>query len=261
MNTTPSIDQLMDFSQQVVVVTGAGQGLGAAIAQRFSQAGADVVIGYRHSAAQAAALAGAIEKFQSRVIAVPADVTQRDEVERLCQSAVSEFGRIDVWVNNAAVYPMDSLLSMTDQSWHEVIGTDLYGVHLCTQIAGQQMKVQGRGAIINIASIEAYQPLEMHTHYAAAKAAVLMHTRTSAAELGPYGIRVNSVSPGLLFRPGLHQQWPDGVARYREAAALGRIGNPEEVADVCLFLGSAASRWVTGTDVVVDGGAMTRSAF
>lgn len=261
MTTIPPIDELMNFSRQVVVVTGASQGLGAAIARRFSQAGAKVVISYRASGVQARALVATIEQAGGNAIAVAADVKQRHEVERLCQCAVSAFGRIDVWVNNAAVYPMDALLSIPDEAWHTVVDTSLFGVHLCTQVAGQQMQEQGGGAIINIASIEAYQPLDTHTHYAAAKAAVLMHTRCAAAELGAHGIRVNSVSPGLMSRPGLEQQWPEGVERYRKAAALGRIGSPEEVADVCLFLASAAARWVTGTDLTVDGGVLTRSAF
>ena len=124
------------------------------------------------------------------------------------------------------------------------------------------MIAQGEGgAIVNIASIEAYNPGDTHAHYASAKAAVLMHTRAAAKELGSFGIRVNSVSPGLLWRDGLKEQWPDGVERYRNAAALGRVGQADEVADVCLFLASAAARWVTGVDLIVDGGVMTNTIY
>ena len=220
------------------------------------------MINYRESSDQALALVASIEEAGGTAMAVAADVSERDEVETLCKTPVSVFDHVDVWVNNAAVYPLDDLLGMQDESWRTVLDTGLYGVHLCTQIAGRQMVGQGSGgAIINIASIEAHRALNAHAHYAAAKAAVLMHTRSAARELGPHRIRVNSVSPGLLSRPGLEQQWPEGVERYRKAAALGCVGQPEDVADACLFLASPAARWVTGTDLIVDGGVMTNSVF
>lgn len=258
----PCVDDLMDFTDRVVVVTGAGMGLGAAIASRFSQAGAAVVINYRASRARAIALAASIEAEGGTAVAIAADVTQRDEVERLCANAVSTLGQVDVWINNAGIYPMNELLDMDDVDWRSVVDTNLGGVYLGTQVAGRQMVDQGSGgAIVNIASIEAHRPLQAHSHYACAKAAVLMHTRAAAKELGCHQIRVNSVSPGLLWRAGLEQQWPEGVERYCEAAALGCVGRPEDVADVCLFLASPAARWVTGTDLIVDGGVMTNSVF
>jgi len=124
------------------------------------------------------------------------------------------------------------------------------------------MKEQGDGgAVVNVASIEAERPAPQHSHYNAAKAGVLMHTRAAAFELAPLGIRVNAVSPGLIWRAGLEQQWPDGVARWKEAAPLRRLGRAEDVADACLFLASPAARWITGVNLPVDGGVLVHPAF
>jgi NAD(P)-dependent dehydrogenase (short-subunit alcohol dehydrogenase family) len=124
------------------------------------------------------------------------------------------------------------------------------------------MIAQGQGgAIVNVTSIEAENPAPAHSHYNAAKAGAAMHTRAAAQELGPHGIRVNAVAPGLVWREGLDEAWPDGVARYLNAAPLGRLGQPEDVADACLFLASPAARWITGASLTVDGGVMTRQIF
>jgi NAD(P)-dependent dehydrogenase (short-subunit alcohol dehydrogenase family) len=119
----------------------------------------------------------------------------------------------------------------------------------------------GGGAIVNIASIEAHNPAPLHAHYNAAKAALLMHTRAAAAELGRHGIRVNCVSPGLIDREGLADAWPDGVGRYLASVPLARLGQPADVADACLFLASPAARWITGAELVVDGGVLTSQVY
>jgi NAD(P)-dependent dehydrogenase (short-subunit alcohol dehydrogenase family) len=117
------------------------------------------------------------------------------------------------------------------------------------------------GAIVNITSIEAENPAPGHSHYNAAKAGVLMHTRAAAGELARHGIRVNAVAPGLLWRDGIEQAWPEGVARWQAAAPLRRLGTAEDVADACLFLASPAARWITGASLTVDGGVMTSQIF
>jgi NAD(P)-dependent dehydrogenase (short-subunit alcohol dehydrogenase family) len=120
------------------------------------------------------------------------------------------------------------------------------------------MREQGSGgSIVHIASIEGSQPAPGHGHYSTAKAGVIMHARAAALEYGPDDIRVNSVSPGLIDRPGLDGTWPDGVARWRAGAPLGRLGTPEDVGDACLFLCSDLARWITGIDLVVDGGVLS----
>jgi NAD(P)-dependent dehydrogenase (short-subunit alcohol dehydrogenase family) len=117
------------------------------------------------------------------------------------------------------------------------------------------------GAIVNITSIEAVNPAPAHAHYSAAKAGLRMFTRSSAQELGQHGIRVNAVAPGLIHRPGIEQAWPEGVERYRKAAPLGRLGDVVDVADAVLFLASDAARWITGTELTVDGGVLTAQAY
>jgi len=258
----PPLARLLDFEGKVVVVTGAGSGLGRGISARFSEAGAAVVVHYRSSATGAADVVAAIEARGARAVAVQADVTRRQEAERLIASTVEAFGAIDVLVNNAGVYPLDALLEMTEQAWDLVVDTNLRSVHLMTQAAGRRMVAQGRGgAVVNVASIEAWNPALRHSHYDAAKAGVVMYTRAAAQELGGHGIRVNSVSPGLIDRDGLARDWPDGVARYLAAAPLRRLGRPDDVADACLFLASPAARWISGADLVVDGGVLTSTVF
>jgi NAD(P)-dependent dehydrogenase (short-subunit alcohol dehydrogenase family) len=151
---------------------------------------------------------------------------------------------------------------MSEAEWDEVVNSNLRSTFLCTQAVARQMMAQGDGgAIVNIASIEAENPAPMHSHYNAAKGGVVMHTAAAANELGPHGIRVNAVSPGLIWREGIEQAWPDGVERFLKAAPLGRLGRADDVADACLFLASPAARWITGANLRVDGGVMTKQIF
>jgi len=255
-------DQLLDFNGKVALVTGAGRGIGTGIAQRFAQAGAAVVVSYRTSEAGARAVSEKIRALGARALSVRADVRNKAEVETLVAHTVREMGRLDVLVNNAGAQPLASLLDMTESQWDEVVDTNLRGAFLCTQAAAAQMIRQGAGgAIINIASIEAENPAHHHSHYDASKAGLVMYTRAAARELGPHAIRVNSVSPGVIWQEGIEEAWPDGVNRYLKAVPLGRLGSIEDVADACLFLASPAARWITGANLVVDGGVMTSTVF
>ncbi len=123
------------------------------------------------------------------------------------------------------------------------------------------MKESGGGAIVNMGSTSALNPGTDHSHYNSAKAAVVMLTRSAAQELGQYNIRVNAVSPGLIARPGIEEQWPDGVARWQNQSPLGRMGEPEDVADACLFLASPAARWISGQNLVLDGGILSSMIY
>jgi NAD(P)-dependent dehydrogenase (short-subunit alcohol dehydrogenase family) len=250
-----------DFSGKRVLVTGAGSGLGSGIALRFAEAGANVAVHYRTSKAHADRLVKQISKLKRKAVEVQADLTRARDVEALFARVVNALGRIDVLVNNAGSYPVSPLLEMTEAEWDSVIAENLRSVHLCTQAAAGLMKKNGGGAIVNIASIEAENPAPGHSHYNAAKAGVMMYTRTAAQELGHHNIRVNAVSPGLIWREGIEQAWPEGVNAYLRAAPLGRLGMPDDVADACLFLASSAARWITGANLVVDGGVMTHRIF
>jgi NAD(P)-dependent dehydrogenase (short-subunit alcohol dehydrogenase family) len=260
--TLPNPASFFDFSGQVVVVTGAGRGIGAGIARRFAQTGAIIALHYHTSQAGAEQVVGEIHTGGGLAETFSADLSRQEQVESLFQQIWQRFGRLDVLVNNAGSYPVAPLVEMRAEDWDGVIADNLRSVFLCTQAAARLFIAQARGgAIINISSIEDTFPAWGHTHYNAAKAGVLMFTRSVAGELGSHQIRVNAVSPGLIGRPGLEQDWPEGVERWTKAAPLVRLGLPEDVGDACLFLASPAARWITGIDLVVDGGASTTPAF
>jgi 3-oxoacyl-[acyl-carrier protein] reductase len=256
----PAVADLLDLRGRVAVVTGSGSGHGRGIARRFAEAGASVVVHYRRSESGAGQVVEAIESAGGVARALRADLTRGEEVERLFAAVVEESGGLDILINNAGIYPLALLVDMTEDEWEAVTDANLKSVHLCTQAAARRMK--NGCAIVNVASVEALQPMPMHAHYDAAKAGVLMHTRAAALELGPRGIRVNAVSPGLIGRDGLEEDWPEGVEGWLEVVPLGRMGAPEDVADACLFLASGAARWITGANLVVDGGGViARRAF
>jgi NAD(P)-dependent dehydrogenase (short-subunit alcohol dehydrogenase family) len=258
----PEVKALLDLSGRVAIVTGAGAGMGTGIARRFAEAGASIAVHYLKSADGALRLADAVEAIGGRAVAVQADLTAAADVERLMTTVREALGAVDVLVNNAGVYPVSELTEMSEAEWDLVVDANLKSVHLATQAAARLMRAARHGgAIVNIASIEAGNVAPGHAHYAAAKAGVVMYTRAAARELGPFGIRVNAVSPGLIWRERLDEDWPDGVRRYQRAVPLGRLGDSADVADACLFLASTAARWITGAELVVDGGVLTATAY
>ncbi len=253
---------MIDLAGRVVIVTGAasvpgvgiGSGIGSGICRGFAAAGARVVVHYRSAAAEAAALVAELRAGGAEAIAVGGDLADEAAADALVSAAVDAFGRMDTLVNNAAVQPVQELASMTLADWRAVVDTNLAAVFAATQAAARVMAAQGGGSIIHIASIEGSHPALGHAHYDASKAAVIMHARAAAIEYGSHGIRVNTVSPGLIARPGIEDDWPEGVARWRGAAPLGRMGTAADVANACLFLASPMAAWITGHDLVVDGG-------
>lgn len=256
------MSELLELSGKVAVVTGASRGIGSAIASRFAEAGAAVVVHYREHQADARELVLRLEAKGARAVASGADLRRPEDVEKLFQKATSDLGGLDVLVNNAGNYPQSSLVDVPPDEWKAVVETNLLSVHLATQAAARQMIAKRMaGAIVNVASIEGLRPAPGHSHYIAAKSGVLAYTRSAALELGPHGIRVNAVSPGLIWREGLEEAWPEGVASFRARSPLGRLGRPEEVAEACLFLASPRASFITGANLVVDGGVLTAPAF
>jgi NAD(P)-dependent dehydrogenase (short-subunit alcohol dehydrogenase family) len=244
--------RLLSLAGQTAVVTGASGGIGAAIALGLSAAGASVVVHFRSDAAGANAVAA---RSGGRAVPFGGDLTVPGVADALVATAVERTGRLDVLVNNAGVQPLQPLTSMTLAQWSDVVDTNLKATFLCSKAAADRMIEQGSGGtIIHIASIEASQPACLHAHYCASKAAIVMHARSAALELGQHGIRVNSVSPGLVRRDGLAEAWPEGVARYVAAAPLARLVEPDEVAAACLFLASPLAAAITGHDLIVDAG-------
>jgi len=256
-----TVSEMFGLAGRAGVVTGASGGIGRGIALLLAEAGAAVVVAYHRGKDAADELVAEIERRGGRALSLGADATKADEVERLVSACVEEFGGIDILVNNAGAYPMAALLEMPEDAWDEMLAVNLRSAFLCTQVAGRRMIDRGGGSIVNIASIEAENPAPMHAHYCTAKAGLAMLTQASAAELGRHGIRVNTISPGLIWREGIDEAWPDGVKRWREAAPLARLGTPEDVAKACLFLVSDAAAWISGANLRVDGGVMTSQIF
>ena len=255
--SAPNVDQLLDLHGRVAVVTGASAGIGAGIVKRFAEAGASVVIHYRSGKSEACALADTID----RATAIGGDLCQENDVRALFEETASQLGPVDILVNNAGTYPMHSLLDAPADAWQAVLDASVRTTHLCTQAAARVMKDRDGGSIVNVASIEGLRPAPLHSHYNAAKGGVLMYTQSAALELGEHGIRVNAVSPGLIWRDGIEQAWPEGVSRFESKAPLSRLGRPDDIADACLFFASEQSRWITGANLVVDGGVTATSAF
>ncbi|MCW2720337.1 SDR family NAD(P)-dependent oxidoreductase [Pseudonocardia sp.] len=242
---------LPDLTGTVALVTGAGGGIGAGIAGRFAAAGAAVVVHHLTSAERAEAVVAGIVADGGRAVAARADVTDPDQCAALAGVAVKWFGRLDTVVAAAGVQPVAALAGMGVEEWRAVVDTNLTGTFATVQAAAE---VMAGGSITLVASIEGRRSARGHAHYAASKAGVLMLARSAALEYGPAGIRVNSVSPGLVHRDGLDEAWPDGVDAWRRSAPLGRLGEPSDVGDACVFLASPMARWITGHDLVVDGG-------
>lgn len=237
-----------DFAGNVVLVTGASGGLGQGIALRFAEAGANVAVHYHANRDAAEALASDIGGM-----AFAADLTDEPQCVGLMSAVASRLGPVDVLVNNAGLQPVKPLVDIVAGDFAQMMAANVGGpLGLIRLLA----LVGRRASVINIASIEGLQPAGGHAHYAASKAALLMLTRAAALELGSSGIRVNAISPGLIDAGGLSEQWPEGVARWQANAPLGRVGTPDDIADAALFLASDAARWITGANLVVDGGVL-----
>jgi len=237
------------LDERVALITGANSPIGAAIAQRLAAAGAQVVLGAHRETDRVEPLA---TKLGAPMLV--ADLADPSSAERLVDETVEVAGQLDVLINNAALQTVEPLASTTAEAWDEVLDTNLRAAHLMMRAAFGPLSGNDGGAVVNVASVEAHQPAAGHGHYAVSKAGLVMLTRAAALEYGPASVRVNSVSPVLIDDGTLAERWPDGVERWLAAAPLRRIGTPGDVADAVIFLASPMARWVTGADLVVDGG-------
>ncbi|MGJ5893362.1 SDR family NAD(P)-dependent oxidoreductase [Streptomyces niveiscabiei] len=242
---------------RIALVTGASGGIGQGIARQLAGAGASVVLHCRRAAGLAEELAREI----GDAVVVSGDLTREEECRRVVREAAEWRGRLDVLVNNAGIQPVKPLAELTVADWQELQQANVTSAFTCTQEAAPLMAPRGGGSIIHIASIEGTRPSPGHTHYSVSKAALIMHARAASLEYGPLGIRVNTISPGLIARPGLTATWPEGVTRWHTAAPLHRLGTPADIGAACVFLASDAASWITGVDLPVDGGVSARPGW
>jgi len=250
------VNQWLDLSGQVAIVTGGGRGIGRAIAQILGAAGAGVAVIYHNSQDGAKAVAAEIEAGGGQAMTVQADLRRAADVEAMVAAVVECWGRVDTLVNNSGIFTLGLQTELNEADWDAVFDTNLKGLWLCSKAAAGQMIAQGSGgSIVNLASINAVHPGFGGTaHYDASKGGVMAYTRSLAAELAPHSIRVNAIGPGLTDAPELRQQAPELVEMVQERTPLKRLGQPGEMARVVLFLVSPMASWITGQTVFVDGG-------
>ena len=243
-----------EFEGKVVVVTGASQGIGEAIAIAFAREKAAVVVGSRDEK-KCREVAKKVEKAGGKSLVVVCDVSLREQADKIVGEAVKKFGKLDVLVNNAGIFPFVPVLEMKDADWDKVINVNLKGTFMCSQAAAKQMTRQKTGgSIVNISSIASIKGYSMLVHYCASKGGVNGLTRAMAVELAKSKIRVNAIAPGGIRTPGIGAVDEKVVAAVAASTPLGRIGEPEEIAQAALFLASERASYVTGHVLVVDGG-------
>ncbi len=258
----PTVTELLDLSGRCALVTGASGNIGCAIAKRLTEAGADVILHYRSGKESAEAATAQIIASGGRAMSMQADLTSETDVSQMFSELAGKKLLPEMVVNNAAAQAVRALPDINLSDWQEIMAANLDSAFLVTQAAAKSMRQRKiSGSIVNIASIEGIDPASGHSHYATTKAGVIMFTRACALEYGADQIRVNSVSPGLIDREGLDEDWPDGVARWHDKAPLRRMGLPNDVADAVLFLVSPAARWISGANLVVDGGMSAQSKW
>lgn len=245
----------MDLTGKVALVTGGARGIGRATALAFAKAGAEVLVNYLQNHEAAKEVVEKIQALGKKSIAVQANVGDRSEVEKLFDQLDKVFGKIDILINNAGTGIPKPLEEITLDFWENILQIDLTGPFLCTQAAAQRMIPRRYGRIVNISSIGGVRGMGIDPAYSAAKAGLLGFTKSTARYLGQYNITVNSVCPGPIDTDLPRQHLPEemriGVAK---TSALGRMGQPEDVADAILFFASDYSRHVTGQMILVDGG-------
>jgi 3-oxoacyl-[acyl-carrier protein] reductase len=245
-----------DLTGKVAVVTGASKGIGAEIAKGLAAAGAAVVVNYASSKQGADKVVAAIASKGGKALAVQADVSKGADIKRLFDETQKAFGRLDVLVNNAGVYQFQPLAEVTEEEFHRQFNTNVLGVLLATKEAEKHFGTNG-GSVINISSVVSRNALPSASVYAASKAAVDKITQVLAKELGPKNIRVNAINPGGVETEGLHSAGISGSDFEKDMVAktpLGRIGQPNDIAPVAVFLASPASGWLTGETIAVTGG-------
>jgi len=247
------------LDQKVAIITGSDSGIGRAIALRFASEGATVVVNYAYAQDKAEQVRQIIEQAGGKTLVIQADVSQYQQVMHLVQRTVEQFGRLDIMVNNAGMEIHAPFLEETEEHFDRVLGVDLKGTFFGAQAAAREMvkrKIAGR--IINISSVHEDLPMPGNVPYCCAKGGMRMLTRTICLELAPHKITVNNIGPGAVHTPidADVEADPEKMGALLREIPLGRIGQPEEIAGLALYLASDSSAYVTGATFFIDGGLM-----
>ncbi|MBI2869981.1 MAG: glucose 1-dehydrogenase [Chloroflexi bacterium] len=251
--------KLFDLTGKVVIITGAGKGIGRSLARGMAEAGADIVAAAR-TEADIQGTAGEVRALGRKSLAVPTDVRLSEQIGNLFTKTMQEFGRVDILVNNAGGSFLTKSLEVSENAWNAILRENLTSAFLCSQEAARIMIKQGGGSIVNLASVSGLRANTVSIAYGAAKAGVTSLTQTLAADLGPHGIRVNAVAPGHIVTEGVaHFMKTDAgtaarLGAHEKASPLRRLGKPEDIVGAVIFLAAEASAYVTGQTLVVDGG-------
>jgi NAD(P)-dependent dehydrogenase (short-subunit alcohol dehydrogenase family) len=259
-----TIAQLISLEGRTAVVTGGARGIGLAIATRFAEAGANVLIGDLNKPGAEEAAETIARKFGRGAIGAELDVTSGGSIAAVADRAVRELGGLDIWVNNAGIYPSTPLLQLTDHDWDKVLDINLRGTFIGAREAGRRMVQAGRGGvIINLASTAGYRAAGPGVaHYVSSKHAVRGLTKSLAVEFGPHGIRVLALAPTLIETPGIEEGRAafqaaglgDMLEQLAQREPLGRVGVPDDIARVALFCASDLAMLMTGSTLLVDAG-------
>jgi 3-oxoacyl-[acyl-carrier protein] reductase len=252
--------QQFSLNNKIAIVTGSGQGIGRVIARTFAEAGADLVIAdIRMDTAEATATD--IRSLQRKAFTFQVDVRDKNQVDEMVTKTIEKFGYIDILVNNAGFGHMTvPLVEMSEEEWDKCVTINLKSTFLCCKAVSRVMMRQKRGTIINMASMAALGAYPMGANYSAAKAAIKNLTETLSVELGPHNIRVNALAPGVIetqLTAELYKKRPELKEQRLKNVPLRRLGTPEDVANVALFLASDASNYISGETIAIKGAMAT----
>ena len=241
-----------------LVTAGAGAGIGQAVARRFLEEGADVVLTDAHARRVKDTGLALTSEFGRDVLAMEVDVRSASQVQAMVDAAAEKYGRIDILFNNAGINKLQPIWEMDDENWGTILDITLTGTFRCIRAALPHMIEHKSGAIVNMASTAGWgAPSDGEAHYAAAKAGVMALTRAAAAEVAKFGIRVNAIAPSVIYNEFLERIYPKEMfERMAKSNPMGRLGEPSDVADLALFLVSDRSAYITGDVVCISGGAV-----
>jgi len=242
------------LENRIAIVTGAGQGIGKAIALGMAREGAGLVIADLNEA-NAGAVKREIERVGGKASALYTDISNEESVRGMIDATLNEYGRVDILVNNAGIFPTSSVEAMQEEEWDRVIGANLVGTFLCSKAVVPHLLAQCSGRIISLTSGRAFQGAKHGAHYAASKAGIIGFSKSLALELAPYGITVNVICPGITdtAQPRGHQT-EEQIYAQGQRIPLGRIGQPEDLAGPAVFLASDAAGFITGQTILANGG-------